>query len=374
MNKTFKTMFAILCFFPLKIIFTSDGLDKNKISQQILKNLQQANKITSSIQKFKKLTELANLEERNHYNLSIPISSMQQSINLVSQMYEGSTEIEAGLNLRTTAQHNTYIQHTISDGIVIRSSHFDTSKPKAKLTMVTLYHYDDPNDVKSLLCTQDFHIDTQTPNKNSYTDPLSLYNVSCVTTSRIDGQTIMQIISPDNKTLKWHLDETGSFGFTPTQDQIESTIVSSLDRSVSRIVYQQEKRSLYSFNLNETYFDIQTGEIIHDYQNDNHELQKLRSSLISKIENDINIIINDIQEIITTLQDEAYKITTFDDAKKLAEKIINTQKVSIGQNNKELIINQAAQSWIDSTETIIFTEWVKDILHSLYATEKKDEK
>ena len=88
--------------------------------------------------------------------------------------------------------------------MLIRSSHFDTSKPQAILKQVTLYNYTDARDVTSLQSTQDFYIDTKLPNKNSWADQSSLYNVTQVATSRIDGKTIVQTINPSHKILKWH--------------------------------------------------------------------------------------------------------------------------------------------------------------------------
>ena len=255
---------AILCIVHGAIILSSQD-NAIAIPKKTLLTMQQANTITAKIHKFKIESDIAKLKAQQNYNNSIPVNAMQQSINLVSTMYAGDTKIDGNLQLSTKTTDDTYIQHTVSNGMIVRSSHFDTRKPQAILKQVTLYNYIDSQDVTSLQSTQDFYIDTNLPNKNSWADQSSLHNVTQVTTSRIDGKTIVQTINSSNNFLKWHADKTGSFGYQPSNDQIEKTMVTSLQKPTAIIAAPPVKRGLFYKNSRptRTYFNKITGMIIH---------------------------------------------------------------------------------------------------------------
>jgi hypothetical protein len=345
------------------MIFASQGISKT-LASNMVNVMQDANKTTERITKFTIDAQVAAIKARQKYNQNIPLPSTEKSKKLIEKMYQGDTKIEGNLDFRTLSADNTFIQHTLCDGILVKSSHFNTSASKAVLKKVTLYNYLDPADVESLQSAQSFYIDTTLPNENSWSDQSTLHNVTQVATSRTDGKTIIQTIDPSDRTLSWHLDKDGNFGFTPDDTQVQATMITSIDKKIGVLTQQKLTRNIFDKHV--AYFDKDSGDLLSesDGLNDAELKEALNMQHKFIFFNQRTQKVIDALHIFDKFASQAESITDSDAAEKMAENIIEAYQ-STDDIVKKNVVRKAVLDWQKSKNQFNFREWIENIIEAI---------
>ena len=354
---------TIVSVIDINMTFASQGVSKT-VASNMVNIIQDANKTTERITKFTIDTQVAAIKARQQHNQNIALPSTEKSKKLLEKMYQGDTKIEGNLDIRTVSSDNTFIQHTLCDGIVVKSSHFNTSASKAILKKVTLYKYLNPSDVESLQSAQSFYIDTTVPNQNSWSDQSTLHNVTQVTTSRTDGKTIIQSLDPSQTTLSWHLDKNGSFGFTPDDTQVEATMILSIDQRIGVMTHPKLTRTILHKDV--VYFDKNTGDLVaeNDGLNDAELKEALNMQHKSIFFNQRTQKVIDVLRLVDTFASQAENIIDSNEAEKLAENIIESYQ-STDAIVKKNVARQAALEWQKAQGQFNFKEWIENIIEAI---------